>query len=211
MRLFDFSFRNRVPLLFAVALLVAGGVLAYFALPVAIFPELTIPRIETVAQSGDTPPDAMMVSVTKPMEQALASIPRVRRITSTTQRGAAKVTADFDWGTDMQQTLGVVNARMTGLQADLPPGTTTESEIMDPSLFPIMGYSLTSPSRPQEDLYDLAFYTIRPRLARISGIRDVQVSGNRIREIRVSLDPTALQANGVCGISSRMETLPQRS
>jgi multidrug efflux pump subunit AcrB len=197
MKWFDFSYRNRAPLLFSVALLVIGGVIAYFALPVAIFPELTIPRIETVALSGDTPPDAMMVSVTKPMEQAISSIPRVRRITSTTQRGAAKVTADFDWGTDMIQTLGVVNARLTALKESLPPGATTQSEIMDPSLFPIMGYSLTSPSRSQEELYDLAYYTMRPRLARISGIRDVQVAGNRIPEIRVSLDLARLQANGI--------------
>src|SRR5205807_1503166 len=64
-------------------------------------------------------------------------------------------------------------------------------------LFPILGYSMKSPSRSQEDLYDLALYTLKPRLARIPGVRDVQVGGNRIREIRVSLDPGALQANGI--------------
>jgi multidrug efflux pump subunit AcrB len=196
-RLTDFALRNRTALLSVVALLILGGIAAYFALPVTIFPELRIPRLTVIASSGDTPPETMMVTVTRPIEQAIATLPHVRRMRSTTARGETQVTVDLDYHTDMIQSQSLLNTRLASLRSSLPAGTETQTEIMDPSLFPILGYSLSSTSLSQEDLYDLAEYTIRPRLARIPGLRQIQVQGTRIREVRVTLDPVALRSNGV--------------
>ena len=192
-----FIWRYRKAALLLIGLLGALGI--YFAghLPVAIFPNLTVPRIIVSADSGDTPIPTMLANVTRPLENAVAGVPGVTKVLSTTQRGGNELDVNFAWGTDMQAALQKVQANVTQAQSGFPTGTNVDAELLNPSVFPIMGYSLTSAMLTPQQLRHLALYTLRPRLLRVPGVRQITVLGGDAPDFRVQLNPTALLTRGV--------------
>jgi multidrug efflux pump subunit AcrB len=181
-----------------VALLCAAGIYAAFQLPIAIFPQTDFPRIVIVVDNGVVPAPQMLVSVTRPIEEAMNGIPGIQRIRSTTQRGAADINLFFDWNVDILQSLQLVQARLSQLTSTLPPTAAIRRvDRLTFAVFPVAGYSLTSDTRDPQSLRELASYTIRPRLARLPGIAQVAVAGGQTREYHIAVDPERLNARGV--------------
>jgi len=184
--------------LLVIALLSIGGLIALARIPRALFPQTDFPRIIIVAENGVAPAQQTLVSVTRPIEEAMSGIPGIARIKSTTARGSAEIDLFFDWRTDVVQTLQVVQARVSQLAASLPPGASFErTERLTFAVFPIIGYSITSPKRDPGTLRNLAEVTLRPPLARIDGVATVQVAGGQLREYHVLVDRARLEARGV--------------
>jgi hydrophobe/amphiphile efflux-1 (HAE1) family protein len=181
-----------------IALLCAGGLYAAWQLPVAIFPQTNFPRIVIIVENDVVPAPQTLVSVTRPIEEAMNGIPGILRIKSTTSRGAAEVSLFFDWRVDILQSLQLVQARLSQLSSTLPPtARITNVERLTFAVFPVTGYSLTSDKRDLASLRDLATYTIRPRLARLPGIANVGVAGGKAREYHITLNPDRLVAHNV--------------
>lgn len=181
-----------------VALLCLAGVYAAWQLPSAIFPSTNFPRIVILMDSGVVAAPQMLVSVTRPIEEAMNGIPGIERIRSKTQRGAVEISLSFGWKTDIIQALELVQARMSQLASALPPTATIRRvDRLTFAIFPVTGYSLTSDKRDPASLHDLALYTIRPRLARLPGVAGVGVAGGKVREFHVTIDPQRLDARGV--------------
>ncbi len=174
------------------ALLSAAGIYAALRLPVSIFPSVTFPIVKVIADVGDEPAARMMPTVTRPLEEAILRVPGVQLVRSTTSRGSTEISAEFDWGTDMQVALQRVQAEGERVRPDLPPDARIEVEWMNTAIFPIEGYALTSHTRSQAELWDLAEFTLKPALMRITGVAQVQVQGGRRREFEVWLDPNRL-------------------
>ena len=187
----------RKAILLLTVLLCLGGFYASQALPVAIFPDLTAPRIIVTADAGDTPIPTVLANITRPLENAVAGVPNVTRVHSLTERGTDELDVNFKWGTDMATTLQQVQARITQVQATLPAGTNITAERLNPSVFPVMGYSLYSKTVNQQELRRLALYTLRPRLLRVPGVREIAVQGGDTPDFLVELNPTALLTRGV--------------
>jgi CzcA family heavy metal efflux pump len=184
--------------LLVIALLSIGGLIALARIPRALFPQTNFPRIIIVAQNGVAPAQQTLVSVTRPIEEAMSGIPGIARIKSTTARGSAEIDLFFDWRTDIVQTLQIVQARASQLAASLPPGASFErTDRLTFAVFPIIGYSITSPKRDPGTLRNLAEVTLRPPLARIDGVATVQVAGGQLREYHVLVDRARLEARGV--------------
>ena len=80
-----------------VGLLCIAGVYAAFQVPVAIFPQTDFPRVVIIIDDGVVPPQQVLVSVTRPVEEAMNGLPGVTRIRSTTQRGGCDISIFFDW------------------------------------------------------------------------------------------------------------------
>ena len=181
-----------------VALLCAAGVYAAFQLPIAIFPHTDFPRIVIIVDDGVAPADQVLVSVTRPIEEAMNGIPGIQRIRSTTQRGAADINLFFDWNVDIIQSLQLVQARLSQLASSLPPSAAIRQvDRLTFAVFPVSGYSLTSDQRAPAFLRELASYTVRPRLARLPGVAAVTVAGGETREYHITVDPARLNAHGV--------------
>ena len=181
-----------------VLLIAAAGLYAAFNLPTAIFPQTDFPRIVIVVDNGIVPAPQMLVSVTRPIEEAMNGIPGIVRIKSTTARGSADINLFFDWNTDVLQTLQLVQARLSQLSSSLPPTAQIRNvDRLTFAVFPVAGYSLTSDTRDPASLRDLATYTLKPRLARLPGVSDVAVAGGEVREYHVKIDPERLSAHGV--------------
>src|SRR5215212_8906710 len=181
-----------------VALLCAAGLYAATQLPIAVFPETDFPRIVIIVDNGEAPASQTLVSVTRPIEEAMNGIPGIARIKSKTARGSTEISLYFNWGGDINLELNLVQARMSQLLTSLPP--TAEIRNIDRltfAVFPVAGYSLTSDKRDQATLTDLATYVVRPQLARLPGVAIVGVAGGRTRELHVTIDPEGRRAHSV--------------
>ena len=179
-----------------VLLLCVAGLYAAWRLPTAIFPQTDFPRVVVIVDNGVAPADQMLVSVTRPIEEAMNGIPGILRIASKTARGSCEINLYFDWHSDAKQSLQLVQARLA--QLALPPTATISNvERLTFAVFPVISYSLTSDTRDPAALRDLAAYTIKPRLARLSGVANVAVAGGQTREFHVTFDPEKLAARGI--------------
>jgi len=178
--------------LLLVAILATGGLLVVLGMPLAIFPSVTFPVIKVIADVGDEPAARMMPSVTRPLEQAILAVPGIRVVRSTTSRGSTEISANFEWGTDMQAAMQRLQDAIGRVRPDLPADAHVDVAPMNTALFPILGYALTSDSKSQAELWELAEYTLKPELVRIAGVSEVQIQGGRQREFQVHLDLGAL-------------------
>jgi multidrug efflux pump subunit AcrB len=188
---------HRRSVLFLIVVAAIGGAVAAWQLPVALFPNIDFPRIAVNIDAGDRPADRMVVEVTRPLEQALRSVPDVGSIRSTSSRGSADISVNFGWGTDMVAAQLQVESEINRALPDLPPGVRFQVRRMDPTIFPILGLTLTSDKRDLTELHDLAYYTLRPILSAVPGIAQVEVLGGRVAEYQVIVDPERLQMAGM--------------
>ncbi len=189
--------RHGKPIIFAILTLVAVGIYLAKSIPVSVFPSTDFPRIVVGADVGVYPIDQMLVTVTQPLEEALNTVPGLDHVSSITSRGSAEIDLFFDWNVDMYQTLELVNAAIARVQSTLPPNAKLTANRLTFAAFPIMGYSLTSNKIPQTALWELANYTLKPRLNRAGGVSSVVVQGGQVPEFLVQPDPAKLVQTGV--------------
>ena len=181
-----------------VALLCAAGLYAAWQLPISVFPQTDFPRIVIIVDNGEAPASQTLVSVTRPIEEAMNGVPGIARIKSKTARGSSEINLYFDWNGDILQELQLVQARMSQLLSTLPPTAEIRNiERLTFAVFPVTGYSLTSDKRDEASLADLATYIVRPQLARLPGVAIVGVAGGKTREFHVTIDPDRLMAHNV--------------
>jgi CzcA family heavy metal efflux pump len=189
---------HRRSLLFLVLILALGGLASVFNLPVALFPNVSFPRVRVDIDAGDRPASQMVVAVTTPIEEAIRAVRGVRDVRSTTSRGSAEINVDFDWGADMSRAFLNVNAAASQVLPDLPPGTRIHAVRMDPMVDePVIAYSLTSKTLTRTQLYDLAQYQLRPLLSGVAGVALVDVQGSGVGEVHVDIDPARLRAQNL--------------
>lgn len=199
MNLSEWSIKNIKPIIFVTLALCLAGIGIYGTFPVSILPDVTFPRVVVIADTGDRPTNMVEVGVTRPIEEAVAVIPGVHRIQSKTKRGSTEISVDFQPGTDIIIAEQLVNAKVNQVRPLLPPETQTEVERMNPTVFPVLGLTINSKSLTQTELWSLATYVIRPRLARVEGVARAVVQGGASPEVEVSLQPELLAARGISG------------
>ena len=194
MTLFEHARRHTKAILFTVVVLSASGVALMLNLPVSLFPDITFPRIVVLADNGEKPVERMMVEVTKPLEEAASSVPGVTLVRSITSRGSSEISISLEWGIDVQQKLQLLQGRISNIRNTIPATATIQAEQMQVSVFPILGYSLTSETLSLVELRDIALYQIRPALMRVSGVARIEITGGDTREFRVTVSPEKLAA-----------------
>ncbi|MBS0273775.1 MAG: efflux RND transporter permease subunit [Proteobacteria bacterium] len=184
--------RHRRSILFLLFVAAIGGVFGGVNLPVALFPNVAFPRVRVTLDAGDRPAETMVAEVTRPAEQAVRSVPGVQDVRSTTSRGSAELSITFDWGLDMDRAELQIESAIARALPDLPPGTAFEARKMNPAVFPVAAYSLTSGTLSQMKTRDIAQYQLVPLLTAVSGVASVDVQGGDVREFRVSVEPALL-------------------
>ncbi|WP_336961396.1 efflux RND transporter permease subunit [Sphingobium aquiterrae] len=181
----------------AALLLTLGGLVAALRMPVSLFPHIDYPRVVVAIDAGDRDARQMAAQITRPMEIALRAVPGVTRVRSTTSRGSAEVALDFPWGQDMVAATLATQGALATLLPDLPPGTRFDVRRSDPTIFPVLGLALTSPSLDQQALRNLAALKLRPALTAVTGVAGVDILGGAAREFAVDVDPARAQALGL--------------
>jgi CzcA family heavy metal efflux pump len=186
------SARHGKSIIFVILTLIAAGVYLALTIPIAVFPEINFPRIVVGVDNGVAPIDQMLVTVTRPIEETLNSVPGLELVQSITSRGSVEVDLFFAWKVDMFQTLELVNAALARVQSSLPATAKVTSNRLTFAAFPILGYSLTSDTVPLTTLWEKATYELKPRLNRLSGVSTVVVQGGQEPEFEIRPDPAKL-------------------
>lgn len=194
MNLSRFATHHIKAVLFVTIALCIIGAWLVRTFPVAILPDITFPRIVVVVDAGERPSRTVEAAITRPLEEAIATVPGVNRIRSKTQRGGTEITVDFNWGTEMLTALQLVNSKISEARSGFPSETHISIERMNPTVMPIMGLSLKAKGLSQSELWSLATYTLRPRLTRVPGVARVVIQGGRVPEIAVEVNPQRLAA-----------------
>jgi multidrug efflux pump subunit AcrB len=191
-----FARHSKSVIFLILTLALLGGYLA-FTIPVAVFPATNFPRILIAVDNGVMPTDQMMVTITRRLEEGVNSVPGLLDVRSITSRGSAEIDLFFDWNVDMFQTLQYVNAAISRVQPELPSTATVVANRLTFASFPIIGYSLTSATVPQTQLWEMATYDIKPRLNRLDGVSTVLVQGGQEPEFHIQPNAAKFLAAGV--------------
>ncbi|HUY80759.1 MAG TPA: efflux RND transporter permease subunit [Acidobacteriaceae bacterium] len=173
------------------------GIYAAFSIPIAVFPTTNFPRVLIAIDNGVMPIDQMMVTITRPIEEAVNSVQGLRTVRSITSRGSAEVDLYFNWKVDMFRTLQRVYAAMSRVQSGLPPTVSIDIHRLRFSSFPILSFGMTSDSIPSSKLWGIATYQIKPRLNRVNGVSSVLVQGGDVPEFDIIPDPAKLLRTGI--------------
>ena len=178
-------------------LIMAGGVFAYSRLKTSLFPDITFPKIKIIADAGLQPVNKMMVTVTKPLENAIKQIPNLQLIRSTTSRGSCEISAFIDWQANIDLSQQQIESKISQVRNQLPPDVQITVEKMNPSILPVMGYTLESNSKSPVELKMLANYTIKPFLSQVPGVSEVRIIGGKTKEYWLQLDQRKMSTLGL--------------
>lgn len=187
---------GRALLLIVLSFALAGAVFI-FKLPIAIFPQTDFPRIVILVDNGIAPVDVQMLTVTRPIEQAIRIVPGITNIRSVTARGSTEISVFFRWDVDILNALHLVQGRISQITPSLPPESRFYINRLTFSVFPMIGFSITSPSRSTSELWDLAYYDLAPRLYRLPGVAETRIVGGRPSEYHVIVAPEKLNSYGL--------------
>jgi len=193
----SFAIHNRLAITFISIALCLAGIYAARRMSSSVFPQTNFPRVVILVDNGVMPADEMMATITRPIEEAMKDIRGTVAVRSTTGRGAAEINVFFDWHVDMIQSELYVLSRLGQIRATLPSTAVTNVWRLTFSAFPILGVSLTSPTRDITELWEKARYDFKPRFLRIPGVARVDLVGGRTPEYHVVVDPLKLQGAGV--------------
>ena len=180
------------PIAVILLLILIGGTFSYQHLKTSLFPNVTFPKIKIIAQNGEQPVEKMMVMVTKPIENAIKRVDNLHLIRSTTSMGSCEISAFMNWNSDIDLDKQQIESQISQIKNDLPPDVQITVEKMNPSILPVMGYSLQSANKSSVELKLIAQYTVKPYLSRVDGVSSVQVIGGKEKEYRIVLDERKL-------------------
>ena len=195
MKRFFISYKN--PLTVVLCMILMGGVYVYTKFQTSLFPEITFPKIKIIADAGLQPVDKMMVTVTKPLENAIKKVPDLERIRSITSRGSCEISAFMDWNSNIDLSQQRIESRIAEIRNQLPPDVQITVEKMNPSILPVMGYTLESHTKSPIELKQLALYTIKPFLSQVAGVSEIRIIGGKQKEYWLELDVRKMSTLGI--------------
>jgi multidrug efflux pump subunit AcrB len=187
---------GRALLLIALSFALAG-IIFTFSLPIAIFPQTDFPRMSIRADNGITPIDIQMLTVTRPLEQTIRVVPGITDVRSTTGRGSTEINVFFRWDVDILNALHLVQGQIAQIEPSLPASTRFTIRRLTFSVFPMIGFSITSPKRSLTELWERAYYDLAPRLYRLPGVAEARIVGGRQPEYHILVNPEKLNAYGL--------------
>ncbi|WP_130470031.1 efflux RND transporter permease subunit [Candidatus Magnetaquicoccus inordinatus] len=184
--------------LLTMAILLAGW-LGFRLLPVAPLPQVDFPTISVSAGLPGASPETMAAIVATPLERTLGRIAGLSEITSQSTLGSTRIILQFDLSRNIDGAARDVQAAINAARALLPPNLPSNPSFrkVNPADMPIMVLSLTSESKSQGEMYDVAATVLAQKLAQVQGVGQVSLGGSSLPAVRVELDPGKLHAAGI--------------
>jgi HAE1 family hydrophobic/amphiphilic exporter-1 len=198
MFLSDISIKRPVFATMMMVALVVLGIVSYQRLAIDEYPDITYPVVIAQTTYPGASPEVMMREVSKPIEEALNTVQGIKEITSTSLEGASIVRLTFELGVDVAVAQQDVMSKLGRIRRALPEDI--EEPVIrqfDPNDAPIMTIALQSAERPIREITDLATEVVQTRLESIAGVGGVNIVGGNARQIRVQVDPVAMQSYGL--------------
>ena len=186
MKNFFLTYKNPISVILAV--IIVGGIFLYGQIQVSLFPEITFPKLKVIADNGEQPVDKMMVTVTRPLEDAIKQVPDLKILRSTTSRGTCEISAFLNWGADINVNQQLLESRISQIKNSLPPDVQIQVEKMNPSILPVIGFTVESDKKSPIELNLIATYIIKPFLSQIDGVSSVGIIGGKTKEYWIELN-----------------------
>jgi len=198
MKITQLSIKNGVTTAM-IYLIVAGfGLFSLARLNVDLYPKLEFPIMAVITQYTGVGPFDLETVVSRPIEEATASVENIKTVRSTSQQGLSLVLLEFNWGTDMNQAEIDVRNSLEFIR-DYMPEDASEPMVFafDVSAQPVLYLTLSSPNLSQAELRYIGEHDLEPRLERIPGVASVSTMGGRKREIKIYADPMRMRAHNI--------------
>ncbi|RBQ05468.1 efflux RND transporter permease subunit [Pedobacter miscanthi] len=192
-----FFISHKNPILAVLLIIIVGGVYAFTQLKTGLFPEITFPKIKIIADAELQPVDKMVVTVTRPLENAVKQVPDLQLVRSTTSRGSCELSAFMNPGADIDLSQQRIESQIAKISTSLPAGVNISVEKMNPSILPVSGYSLESHNYSSAELKKIATYTVKPFLSQVDGVSEIRVIGGKSKEYWLELDVQKMQTLGI--------------
>lgn len=189
--------RRPVGVTIAVLTLVLLGVVAVQGLGLDLLPDLQPPIVSVVTVYPGADPSTVETAVTDPLEDLISTVPGLVRLRSTSSENLSLITAEFNWGSDLDAAQKAVENRVAVGARLLPTGV--ESPIVvriDPSLYPLMMVAVSGEGDAVAITRRVETY-VKPRLQQVAGVASVEVLGGSYEEVAVRYDSAALQEYGI--------------
>lgn len=193
----DIFIKYKSPIAVVICFILGAGVFAYSKMQTGLFPNITFPKIKVIADNGQQPVNKMMVTVTRPLEEAIKRVPDLETVRSITSQGSCEISAFLNWNSNLDISKTQIESRIQEILNTLPPNTTITIEKMNPSILPVIGYSLENPNLNKIELKTLAEYTIKPYLSQTAGVSAVEIIGGKNKEYQIHLNQTKLSELGL--------------
>lgn len=197
-KIIRFSLQNRLFILMAAVLLMAGGIYTTYHMDVDVFPDLNAPTVVVMTEATGMAAEEVEKLVTFPVESAVNGATDVRRVRSSSTTGFSVVWVEFDWSTDIYKDRQIVSEKLAEVSESLPP--TCGKPTLGPQssiLGEVLIIGLTSDKTSMQDLRTIADWTIRPRLLSLGGVAQVTVLGGDIKEYQILLSPEKMRHYGI--------------
>lgn len=175
---------HKKTLLGLAVLIILAGAFSYSNLKTGLFPDITFPKLKVIADAGQQPVDKMMATVTIPLENIIKRTEGLDYIRSTTSRGSCEISVFLKWDANIDLARLQMESLINDVRSSLLPGTQIKVEKMNPSILPVMGFSMESNRSPIE-LKKIALLQVKPFLAATPGVADVAVIGGKTKEYQI--------------------------
>src|SRR3954471_13079223 len=195
MRNFFTTYKN--PITVVIVIILLGGGFVYSKMQTSLFPEITFPKIKVIADAGQQPVKKMMITVTQQLENAIKQVPDLQMIRSTTSRGSCEISAFMNWKANIDISQQRIESKIAEVRNNLPPDVNITVQRMNPSILPVMQYSIESNSKSPIDLKLFAMYTIKPFLSQVEGVSEVRVIGGKTKEYWLVLNQQKMNSLGI--------------
>ena len=192
------AIRNPIPPIVLFAALMLAGIVSFARLDINNFPDISFPVVQVIVAQPGAAPTELETQITQRVEAAVRSVSGVDEISSFVTEGNSRTTVQFDIGTPVDRALNDVRNAIDQIRGDLPDGI-LEPQVMriDTEGAPLSYTSAESTDMSLEELSWFVDNTVAKRLLSVSGMSQVQRGGGVSREIRIVLDPGAMQSNGL--------------
>jgi multidrug efflux pump len=175
------------------------GIVAYTQLPVSALPEVDYPTIQVVTFYPGASPSVVATTVTAPLERQFGQMPGLNQMTSTSSGGTAVVVLQFNLSLNIdvaeEEVQSAINASQSLLPANLPAPPVYSKT--NPADAPVLTMAVTSKSMPLSQVEDLVDTRLAPKIAQLSGVGLVSISGGQKPAVRIQANPTALLSYGI--------------
>ncbi|MFZ5596064.1 MAG: efflux RND transporter permease subunit [Bacillota bacterium] len=193
MKIADFSVNRPVAITMLIVGLVLLGVVSLPRLRVDLYPDMNLPYILVSAEYEGGSPAEVEKLVTDPLESVISTVGNVKDIISWSEPGVTRVGIMMDWGTNMDRATQDMRDKIDMVKPYLPEDVSTPNVLkMDPNSMPIMSFALSGSDL--SEMKRVAEDIIQPRLERAGGVASVYITGGRVKEIKVILNQSKLQA-----------------
>jgi len=197
MSLSEFSIKRPIFTVMLTMVIVVLGLISLGRLPIDLMPDITYPTLNISTSYPNTAPEEMEQIITRPIEEAMSSVPGVEEVFSSSSQGSSTVRVMFAWGTNLDEAANEVRERLDRIIGRLPEEVQRPTlRKFDPAQMPILMLGILANLDPIQ-LRKIVDEQIAYRVERVPGVASVDVWGALEREIQINLYPDKVKALGL--------------